>query len=115
VSGPASMNRAEQLAARRMQLLARGAEQRTAMLQEHDAIVARLQGVDRGIEWIKRALDHPLLILGAVSALIAIGPFKIMRWMMHGAFWFRLAQKAGGYLMSPSRDAVNRSSDDGSL
>jgi hypothetical protein len=74
-----SSDRAILLAQRRSALRARCAVQRTHLADTTEHIEARLGGVDRGIEAVRRLAGHPLLIVGGVALLTLVGPRRLVR------------------------------------
>jgi YqjK-like protein len=107
------VNRAEQLAARRVELLLKGTQQRDHLIEQHEAIAARLKGVDRGIEILRRVIEHPFVVIGAIATIVTVGPFKVLRWIGTGALWFRIARNANHYFKFLGDAAPDRPRDDG--
>jgi hypothetical protein len=92
-------DREEQLASRREALLARSAAQRQLLAELAGDIEYRLGGLDRGINAVRSAARQPLLIAGAIAAVVLIGPRRLVRWLGRGALLWstgrRLLRAAG--------------------
>lgn len=80
-----SSDRAVLLAQRRSALRARCTIQRTQLAATTRHIQARLGGIDRGIDALRRYAARPLVIVGGVALLALIGPRRVAGWVGRGA------------------------------
>lgn len=91
-----------ELAAKRGELKAKIAMQRDAVAQHAWPVAKALGAADRalaGVEWVKR---HPGAVAGAVAAMVAAKPRRIVRWARRGFFlwksWQALRSRLPGIL-----------------
>ena len=81
-------NKLAQLAARRQQLVAQAADQRTALAHNLEPWRARLALADRGIAGLRYIRRHPALMVGAALLLAALRPRGVGKWLQRGlAVW----------------------------
>lgn len=83
-----------ELARRREALVARSAAQRALLVAAADEIIGRLDRIDQRINAVRRFLQHPWLLLGAIAAMaLLFGPRKLLRIASRSALWFTTAQR----------------------
>ncbi|HEY4367979.1 MAG TPA: YqjK family protein [Steroidobacteraceae bacterium] len=82
-----SSERSHFLAIRREALQARCAVQRIHLRDETRQLEAKLAGVDRAIDVVRRIAKQPLLIAAGVALLAIVGPRRIVRWAGRGAIF----------------------------
>jgi hypothetical protein len=81
-------NKLAQLAARRQQLVAQAADQRTTLAHSLEPWRARLSLADRGIAGLRYIRRHPALLVGAALLLAALRPRGVGKWLQRGlAVW----------------------------
>jgi hypothetical protein len=80
------------LQARRAALQAECALQRDDLQQLHDGIAARAVGVDRTIETVRSLA--PVIAIGGVALLVALGPGRAARLVRRGLAWTLYANQA---------------------
>jgi hypothetical protein len=88
--------RESQLAHRREALRARCAVQRRHLAGTAVEIEEHLGGLDRGIGMMRSVVRNPLLIAGAISVLVLVGPGRIVRWAGRGALLWSAARRLLG-------------------
>lgn len=92
VSRPA-LDRAQELAYRRMKLRAQCAAQRKQLGESVVAMEAELAGIDRAVRIARRFVTKPALVATGVALLTFIGPKRALRWVTQGAFWYSTGAK----------------------
>jgi hypothetical protein len=80
------MDRAEQLAQKRLDLQARAADQRAEIAAIGTELYARLGAADRMISIAGAVAKHPIVSIAAIGATLKLGPWRILRWLGKGAF-----------------------------
>jgi hypothetical protein len=85
--------REEQLALRRETLRARSAVQRHHLAGTAAEIEHHLGGLDRGISVVRSVIRNPVLIAGAISLVVLIGPRRIVSWAGRGALLWSAARR----------------------
>ena len=85
--------REEQLASRRQALRARSAIQRLHLADTTDEIERHLGGLDRGIGLVRSVVRNPVLIAGAMSLIVLVGPGRILSWAGRGALLWSAARR----------------------
>lgn len=81
-------NKLAQLAARRQQLVAQAADQRTALAHNLEPWRARLALADRGIAGLRYIRRHPVLMVGATLLFSVLRPKGVGKWLQRGlAVW----------------------------
>ena len=74
-----------QLAERRAELLARSALLRDRVSAQGANLRASVGGIDRGISMLRAATARPLLLAGAVAALVILKPSRAFKWIARAA------------------------------
>lgn len=93
-----------QLAARRQQLIALAAAQRTALAYDVAPWRARLTWVDRSVAGIRYVRRHPVLMMGAALLLAALRKRQTGKWLQRGWLMWQLGRRLGAST-KPSDDA----------
>ena len=73
-----------QLAARRQQLVALAAAQRTILANDMEPWRARLALADRGVAVVQYVRRHPALMVGAALLFAALRPQRAGKWLQRG-------------------------------
>lgn len=89
---------AAQLAQKRRDLQQRCELQRHQVAQLTANIETRLSIVDRVVAVTSSIVNRPLLVFGALAAVVLIGRWRILRWASHGAMLFAAARKIQGLI-----------------
>ena len=76
------MSRLDELALRRERLVARAAEQRTAISESLAGCRSMLSVADRGLTWGRWLREHPAVIAIATAVLVAARPRLGLRWVV---------------------------------
>jgi hypothetical protein len=82
-----------QLAARRQQLVALAAAQRTILAHDMAPWHARLALADRGVAALQYVRRHPALMLGAALLLAALRPRRTGTWLQRGWLVWQLGRR----------------------
>ena len=82
-----------QLAARRQQLVALAAAQRTILAHDMAPWRARLALADRGVAALQYVRRHPALMLGAALLLAALHPRRTGTWLQRGWLVWQLGRR----------------------
>ena len=82
-----------QLAARRQQLVALAAAQRTILAHDMAPWRARLALADRGVAALQYVRRHPALMLGASLLLAALRPQRTGKWLQRGWLAWQLGRR----------------------
>jgi hypothetical protein len=82
-----------QLAARRQQLVALVAAQRTVLAHDMAPWRARLALADRGVAALQYVGRHPALMLGAALLLAALRPRRTGKWLQRGWLVWQLGRR----------------------
>lgn len=82
-----------QLAARRQQLVALAAAQRTTLAHDMAPWRARLALADRGVAALQYVRRHPALMLGAALLLAALRPRRTGTWLQRGWLVWQLGRR----------------------
>lgn len=82
-----------QLAARRQQLVALAAAQRTILANDMEPWRARLALADRGVAALQYVRRHPALMLGAALLLAALRPRRTGTWLQRGWLVWQLGRR----------------------
>jgi hypothetical protein len=85
-------NKLAQLAARRQQLVAQAAAQRTALAHDLAPWRARLAVVDQGVAGIRYIRRHPVLMMGAALVLAALRLRLTGKWLQRGLLMWQLGR-----------------------
>jgi hypothetical protein len=88
-----ALDRAQELAYRRMKLRAQCATQRKQLGESLVAMEAELAGIDRAVRIARRFVTKPALVATGVALLTFIGPKRALRWVTQGAFWYSTGAK----------------------
>ena len=88
-----ALDRAQELAYRRMKLRAQCAAQRKQLGESVVAMEAELAGIDRAVRIARRFVTKPALVATGVALLTFIGPKRALRWVTQGAFWYSTGAK----------------------
>ena len=109
------LDRAQELAYRRMKLRAQCAAQRKQLGESVVAMEAELDGIDRAVRIARRFVTKPALVATGVALLTFIGPKRALRWVTQGAFWYSTGAKVAkalaanrAVLTAQRRDEVQR-------
>lgn len=94
------MTSAAELLRRRKILLERCAADRSRFGGEASTILGRLQGLDRGIDALRRILGQPVVIVGAVAVALLFGRMRSLRFVGRTLGIVATAWRARGLLMS---------------
>jgi hypothetical protein len=94
------MTSAAELLRRREMLLERCAADRSRFDGEASAILGRLQGLDRGIDALRRVLGQPVVIVGVVALALLFGRMRSLRFVGRTLGIAAAAWRARGLLMS---------------
>jgi len=87
------LDRAQELAYRRMKLRAQCAAQRRQLGESVVAMETELAGIDRAVRIARRFVTKPALVATGVALLTFIGPKRALRWVTQGAFWYSTGAK----------------------
>ena len=90
------MRRAEVLARRRAELVARSARLRHQLALEGVRIGGHLGYIDKGFALARSFTRQPLLVAGTAALLFYLRPLRAMKWAARGAMLFALARKLFG-------------------
>jgi hypothetical protein len=82
-----------QLAARRRQLVAQAAFQRTALAHDMAPWRTRLARVDQGVAAIRYLRSRPLLILGVTLLFLAVRPRGAGKWLRRGWLAWQIGRR----------------------
>lgn len=85
--------RADQLAERRRLLQLHCALQRSEVAHLVDDMEVRLAKADRVIAAVGVVARNPVLLLGGISAILILGPWRIARWLSQGAMLFGIVRR----------------------
>ncbi len=98
------MSRRRELARTRALLLARSERQRRELASRTGAIAGSLRRVDAAAGLLRRAAAHPLLLAGAVAAVVAaFRPGRLLRGLSWGLSAAMLVQRAAALLQKGAR------------
>ena len=97
-----TLDRAQELAYRRMKLRAQCAAQRKQLGESVVAMEAELAGIDRAVRIARRFVTKPALVATGVALLTFIGPKRALRWVTQGAFWYSTGAKVAKALAAHS-------------
>jgi hypothetical protein len=86
-------NKLAQLAARRQQLVAQAADQRSALAYDLEPWRARLVLVDQGVAVIRYVRRHPVLMMGGALVFAALRPRRIGKWLQHGLLMWQIGRR----------------------
>jgi hypothetical protein len=93
------MSRRQELAAKRAMLVARSELQRRDLAISTGDIAQSLRKADAAVSVVRRAATHPLLLAGAVAAVVAvIRPRRLLRGLTWGLSAAVVAQRAAALL-----------------
>ena len=93
------MSRRQELAAKRAMLVARSELQRRNLALSTGDVAHSLRKVDAAVSIARRAATHPLLLTGAVAAVIVvIRPRRLMQGLTWGLSAAVVAQRAAALL-----------------
>ena len=93
------MSRRQELAAKRAMLVARSELQRRDLALSTGEITYSLRKVDAAVGVARRAATHPLLLAGAVAAIVvAIRPRRLLQGLTLGLSAAAAAQRASALL-----------------
>lgn len=87
------LDRAQELAYRRMKLRAQCAAQRKQLGESVVEMETELAGIDRAVRIARRFVTKPALVATGVALLTFIGPKRALRWVTQGAFWYSTGVK----------------------
>ena len=85
-----------QLAARRQQLVALAAAQRTILANDMEPWRARLALADRGVAMVQYVRRHPALMVGAALLLAVLRPRRTGNWLQRGWWVWQLGRRLRG-------------------
>lgn len=85
--------RSTELANRRRALLAQSDVQRGVLANSTRDIEQRLRGVDHVIDLAKRVVVQPMLLAGALTVVMMVGPRRLLRWAGRGLVLFSTGRK----------------------
>jgi hypothetical protein len=98
------MRRAEQLARRRAELVARSARLRNTLALEGVRISGQLGFIDKGFSLARSLTRQPLLLAGSAALLMYLRPLRAMKWAARGAMLFAVARKLFGIVEKSTAD-----------
>jgi hypothetical protein len=87
------MNRREQLARRRAELIARSARLRAELAVEGARIGDRFGLVDRGITLMRAVTRQPLLLAAGAGLLLTLKPLRAVKWVARAALLVSVARR----------------------
>ena len=86
-------NKLAQLAARRQQLVALSAAQRSTLAYDLAPWRARLALVDQGVAAIRYVRRHPVLMMGGALVFAALRPRRIGKWLQRGLLVWQIGRR----------------------
>lgn len=86
-------NKLAQLAARRQQLVALSAAQRSTLAYDLEPWRARLALVDQGVAAIRYVRRHPVLMMGGALVVAALRPRRIGKWLQRGLLMWQIGRR----------------------
>jgi hypothetical protein len=93
------MSRTQELATKRVMLLARCERQRQELATSADGVAHSLRAVDVAVRVTRRAASHPLILAGAViAAMVIIRPRRLLQGITWGLSAAALARRAATVL-----------------
>jgi len=94
------MSRRQELAAKRVMLVARAERQRREFAGSADDVAHSLRAVDVAVRVARRASAHPLLLAGVViAAVVVIRPRRLLQGLTLGLSAAAAARRASTLLM----------------
>jgi hypothetical protein len=90
------VRRADELARRRAELVARSARLRQRLALEGVRIGGQIGFIDKGFALARSVTRQPLLLAGSAALLLYLRPLRAMKWAARGALLFSVARKLFG-------------------
>ncbi|PKO46820.1 MAG: hypothetical protein CVU29_04980 [Betaproteobacteria bacterium HGW-Betaproteobacteria-22] len=87
------------LAERRRKLINKAAAQRVLLSVEMESFKKPLATVDRGLQILRFFRQHPILMLGVTSAISAINPNRVSKWLQTSLSVLQLARSISSLII----------------